>query len=178
MPHPDRASRHVDWLRSLGFTSRDFERMKELAERRARQHEGVEALEDLDAPFRVGAVLASERTRYSGDLIGTWSGCALLSWPRPTRAPPKRLDPRWEWMGSLADMKRHGAQVTLSCTKAGCGQYWRIDLDGWIADFGPDFDVVDYHPPCPVCRGLTLVHVAPAPGTPSRPMINRPTLKR
>lgn len=66
-------------LASLGFSERDVERIKRLSEEVTELHVPA-ALEDLDAPFRVSVVLASDRRLYSGRMVKKIGDKVVLVW--------------------------------------------------------------------------------------------------
>lgn len=66
-------------LASLGFSERDIERVKRLSEEVTELHVPA-ALEELDAPFRVSVVLASDRRLYSGRMVGRIGDKVVLVW--------------------------------------------------------------------------------------------------
>ena len=70
---------HREFLRSFGFTRRDVLRIKAMAE--ATSASAIpRALNDLDVPFRVGAVMPEDVRHSSGQVLGEWSGRTLLWW--------------------------------------------------------------------------------------------------
>lgn len=79
MTPEQRSERHKAWLESFGFTERDWARIKAHAEIVTPNYI-PKALDDLDAPFRVGAVPAADRRWSGGDLLGVYKGKALLYW--------------------------------------------------------------------------------------------------
>lgn len=84
MTPEQRRARHAAWLAAFGFSARDWARIKAHAEG-VTPHHSPKALDDLDAPYRVGAVVASDRRWSSGELLGVYRGKALLAWPQPRR---------------------------------------------------------------------------------------------
>jgi hypothetical protein len=72
------------WLairRHYGITDRDWARIKALTDQVTPLYVPA-ALDDLDAPYRVGAVRKEDRSRFSGEPIGVFNGCAILVWAR------------------------------------------------------------------------------------------------
>ena len=73
-------ARRQAFLRGFGFSRRDIVRIKALAE--ATTGNGIPAaLNDLDVPYRVGAVMPQDRRHSSGEELGEWAGRSLLYWP-------------------------------------------------------------------------------------------------
>lgn len=79
MSPAERRRRHQAWIASWGFTPRDLQRIKHLAEE-ATDTYTPDALVDLDVPVRVIAVRPDEVKRMSGTLLGVHKGRALLAW--------------------------------------------------------------------------------------------------
>jgi hypothetical protein len=79
MTPEERAARHRAWLKSFGFTSADWAKIKAQAERVAGGASEA-SLNDLDAPIRVMAVRKTERHRPNGDVLGAYLDCVLLFW--------------------------------------------------------------------------------------------------
>ena len=75
----ERIQAHGRWLESLGLSGRDWRRIRALAER-ASEGAAEARLEDLDGPWAVGVVPAEARAYYSGRLLGTIAGQAVLAW--------------------------------------------------------------------------------------------------
>jgi hypothetical protein len=67
------------FLRSFGFSKRDVLRIRAMAET-ATPHYTPVAMNDLDAPFRVGACIAGDERHSSGQILGLWKGRTLLWW--------------------------------------------------------------------------------------------------
>lgn len=84
MTPEQRRERHRAWLASFGFSERDWARIKAHAAT-VTPNNIPAAIDDLDAPWRVGAAWAAERRWSSGLLLGVWQGKALLAWPHQTR---------------------------------------------------------------------------------------------
>lgn len=81
---PLRTGAHQDakrqaFLKGFGFTRRDIVRIKALAEATTGNHIPM-ALNDLDVPYRVGAIMPQDRRHSSGQDLGEWAGRALLYW--------------------------------------------------------------------------------------------------
>lgn len=68
-----------EFLRSFRFTHRDIVRIKAMAEATT-SNSMPAALNDLDAPYRVGAVMPQDRRHSSGEDLGEWAGRTLLYW--------------------------------------------------------------------------------------------------
>lgn len=73
---------HRRWLSGFQLSPRDWRRVRALAERAA-AGEATARIEDLDSPWAVGVVSAEDRSYYSGQLLGTLAGQAVLAWLRP-----------------------------------------------------------------------------------------------
>jgi hypothetical protein len=69
------------WFEQLGISERDWTRIRELAMTATSSHQPA-ALDDLDAPWRIGAVPVEKRKYVSGTQIGIWRGRAILIWPK------------------------------------------------------------------------------------------------
>lgn len=69
-----------EFLRSFGFSRRDLVRIKRMAEATT-SNSIPAALNDLDVPYRVGAVMPADRRHSSGEELGEWAGRTLLYWP-------------------------------------------------------------------------------------------------
>jgi hypothetical protein len=67
-----------------GFTERDWRRIKALALSVTDNHMPA-ALDDLDAPYRVGACTPEWESRFSGRKIATFRGMVILAWPKEGR---------------------------------------------------------------------------------------------
>ena len=94
MTPEQRADRHRAWLKTFGFTSRDWARIKGHAMLTDVNNQPP-ALDDLDAPYRVGAVLAQVRRHSSGVLLGVYKGRALLAWPQTPEGHRDGPASRW-----------------------------------------------------------------------------------
>ena len=69
-----------EFLKGFGFSRRDIVRIKAMAE--ATTGNSIPAaLNDLDVPYRVGAVIPQDRRHSSGEDLGAWAGRTLLYWP-------------------------------------------------------------------------------------------------
>lgn len=66
----------------MGLTRRDVARIKTLAETVTNNYTPAR-IEDLDAPWRVAAVMPKDATRTSGEVFGEWAGRVLVAWWRP-----------------------------------------------------------------------------------------------
>lgn len=69
-----------EFLKGFGFSRRDIVRIKALAEATT-SNSIPAALNDLDVPYRVGAVMPPDRRHSSGEELGEWAGRTLLYWP-------------------------------------------------------------------------------------------------
>jgi hypothetical protein len=78
---------------------------------------------------------------------------------------------RMTWQGNLSQMKAAGTLVTRMCSSP-CRYIERIDLDAMIALLGPEGDLWDARPPCPLCDGRNHFMCSPGPSTPFRPMLS------
>lgn len=67
------------FLKSFGFTRRDIRRIQAMAET-VEPGFAPAALDDLDVPFRVGAIWPGQESRSSGKYLGEWKGRTLLFW--------------------------------------------------------------------------------------------------
>ncbi|MDP2214983.1 hypothetical protein [Phenylobacterium sp.] len=78
---------HRRWLSGFELSPRDWRRVRVLAERAA-AGETSARIEDLDSPWAVGVVPARDRRYYSGQLLGTIAGQAVLAWRKTARRDP------------------------------------------------------------------------------------------
>jgi hypothetical protein len=70
-----------DRVRYYGFSKRDLERIKDRSVSLSPTHIPA-AFADLDAPWRVSVVPKDHANYYSGQLVGTFNGCAVIAWPK------------------------------------------------------------------------------------------------
>lgn len=75
----NRAARHREWLERFGFSADDWERIKVLA-RQVGCLYTPGTLSDHSVPIRVAACARDEVGRFSGRLLGSCGGRALLYW--------------------------------------------------------------------------------------------------
>jgi hypothetical protein len=68
------------FLASFGFTRRDVRRIQAMAETCEPTYAPA-ALDDLDVPYRVGAIWPGQEMRSTGQYLGEWNGRTLLWWP-------------------------------------------------------------------------------------------------
>ena len=80
-PISNRVAAHRAWLADFGFTADDWARIKSHALLTTGTAEPA-ALDDLEAPYRVGARLVETRRWSSGVLLGVYEGRAILAWPQ------------------------------------------------------------------------------------------------
>lgn len=75
---------HREMLARFGFSHKDHARLRAMA-RRTREggFRTLYAPWELDAPYAALAVRPDLRGLFSGQMIGTLEGCAILVWPRP-----------------------------------------------------------------------------------------------
>lgn len=78
---------HAAYFEQFGFSERDKVRIKELALRasEAGWQEVESPIDDLDAPYWVTAVAKGARCYFSGVLLGSYAGSAVLAWPKQAR---------------------------------------------------------------------------------------------
>jgi hypothetical protein len=69
---------------TFGFTRRDVERIKTMAEGFTGSGSS-EPLVDLDVPYRVIATEMGRESYFSGEVLGTWAGRLLLVWRMTNR---------------------------------------------------------------------------------------------
>jgi hypothetical protein len=67
------------FLKSFGFTKRDVRRIQAMAEL-VDPTFAPQALDDLDVPYRVGAIWPGQESRSTGKYLGEWKGRTLLFW--------------------------------------------------------------------------------------------------
>lgn len=94
MTPEQRAERHRAWLKTFGFTDRDWQRIRVHAMLTDASNQPA-ALDDLDAPYRVGAVMAEKRRHSSGALLGVYRGRAILAWPQTSDGHDGGPASRW-----------------------------------------------------------------------------------
>lgn len=68
-----------EFFRAFGFSKRDLVRIRAMAETTTANYTPA-ALNDLDVPFRVGAVWPGSKGGSSGKVLGEWAGRTLLYW--------------------------------------------------------------------------------------------------
>lgn len=81
---------------------------------------------------------------------------------------PKRPAYTPQWMSTLGHMKAERIRVRRMC-ESPCTFWVDEDLDALIWMLGPDFSLIDQHPPCPCCERLTGFKASTGRGTPFRP---------
>lgn len=81
---------------------------------------------------------------------------------------PRRPASIPRWMSTLGWMKSEGVRVRRMCASP-CTWWIEEDLDTLIAQLGPDFSLIDQHPPCPRCDRLAGFKASAGKGTPFRP---------
>jgi hypothetical protein len=61
-----------------------------------------------------------------------------------------------------------------------CDGAWAADLERLAAERGPEFSLMDRHPPCRAegCGGRVFFRAAPGPGTPSIKLVTDNRSKR
>lgn len=72
------------------------------------------------------------------------------------------------WQATLGGMIDAGTRVRQRCPK--CNTWDEVLVWDWLAYYGPDFSLVDYHPPCDLCDGPMNFHASPGSATPYRPL--------
>lgn len=72
------------------------------------------------------------------------------------------------WQATLGGMADHQTRVRQRCPK--CETWEPVDVADWLAYYGPDFTLVDYHPECDRCGGPLNFHASAGSATPFRPL--------
>lgn len=74
-----RNERNRRWISQI--SDRDWERIDALIDQ-VTPHYNPAALDDLDAPIRIGVAPEQDALRYSGEVFGRMRGCVLMGWPK------------------------------------------------------------------------------------------------
>lgn len=93
-PLSNRVAAHRAWLETFAFTELDWFRIKRHALTVAPNYQPA-ALDDLDAPYRVGACPVTTRRHASGVLLGVYEGRAILAWPQTEEGHRSGPASRW-----------------------------------------------------------------------------------